>query len=174
MKKTIGMLYLCTGPYSLFWEDYYKSFEEKFLPDIEKYYYVFTDDVKSIDTFDSDKVSVIHIDPLPWPLVTLLRFNYFLSIENKIKEHDYLLFSNANIVCLDTVTDEEFLPRENKNETMFFVRHPGHFKEKTYNHPYERKKHSLAYIPYNCGGDYVIGAMFGGVTKDFLKMSHTL
>ena len=26
--QKIGVLYICTGPYYLFWEDFYKSFEE--------------------------------------------------------------------------------------------------------------------------------------------------
>ena len=173
MKKKIGMLYLCTGPYSLFWEDYYKSFEKYFLEDIEKHYFVFTDNVDSINTFGSDRVNVIHIDPLPWPLITLLRFNYFLSIEDQIKNMDYLMFSNANVVCCTKIMPEEFLPRDEKAETMFFVRHPGHCKGMKYNFPYDRQRKSKAYIPYNCGKDYVIGAMFGGKTQNFLKMCHT-
>jgi hypothetical protein len=87
---------------------------------------------------------------------------------------DYLLFSNANVVCSSIITEDEFLPRDEFSETMCFVRHPGHFKERKYNHPYERKKKSWAYIPYNCGGEYVIGAMFCGKCENFLKMSKTL
>ena len=43
MKKTIGILYICTGPYVLFWQDFFESFEKFFLPELEKKYYVFTD-----------------------------------------------------------------------------------------------------------------------------------
>ena len=43
MKKSIGILYICTGPYVLFWEDFYKSFQKRFLIDFEKHYFVFTD-----------------------------------------------------------------------------------------------------------------------------------
>ena len=28
----IGMLYICTGKYTVFWPGFYRSFEEKFLP----------------------------------------------------------------------------------------------------------------------------------------------
>lgn len=38
LRKSIGILYLCTGPYKLFWEDYYNSFEKNFLLDYEKLY----------------------------------------------------------------------------------------------------------------------------------------
>ena len=43
MTKSIGILYICTGPYVLFWKDFYESFEKNFLPSYEKRYYVFTD-----------------------------------------------------------------------------------------------------------------------------------
>ena len=43
MTKSIGILYICTGPYVLFWKDFYESFEKNFLPSYEKKYYVFTD-----------------------------------------------------------------------------------------------------------------------------------
>lgn len=174
MKKSIGLLYLCTGPYSAFWEDYYRSFEQNFLQDFEKHYFVFTDKVDQIEHYDKNKVTIIRIDALPWPLITLLRFNYFVSIENELKKYDYLMFSNANMICAEKVDEIELLPRDSKNETMFFVNHPGHFKEPCYNRPYERRKKSLAYIPYNCGKKYVIGALFGGKREAFLKMSHTL
>lgn len=36
MKKSIGILYICTGPYYLFWEDFYNSCEKNFLPNYEK------------------------------------------------------------------------------------------------------------------------------------------
>ena len=36
MKKSIGVLYICTGPYVLFWKDFFESFEKNFLPNIEK------------------------------------------------------------------------------------------------------------------------------------------
>ena len=138
MSKSIGILYLCTGDYKLFWEDFYKSFDKFFLPNIKKYYYIFTDDVEYIDKFQNESISVIKIDSLPWPLITLLRFRYFLFIEKDLKKHDYLMFSNANVICEKTVTAEEFLPRREDKEGMSFVVHPGYYMKKTiYNFPYE-------------------------------------
>lgn len=49
MKKSIGILYICTGPYVLFWKDFYKSFQEKFLVDFEKRYFVFSDAEEIMD-----------------------------------------------------------------------------------------------------------------------------
>lgn len=81
MKKSIGILYICTGPYVLFWEDFYKSFQKKFLIDFEKRYFVFTD-AEEIYGQENQNVKKIKIEPQPWPLITLLRFSksYFCSV----------------------------------------------------------------------------------------------
>ena len=41
----VGILYICTGKYIVFWEEFYKSCQKYFLSDSEcvKQYYVFTD-----------------------------------------------------------------------------------------------------------------------------------
>lgn len=169
----IGILYICTGPYVLFWEDFYKSFEKNFLPNTEKKYYVFTDsDKEGVYASDEKNVNVIKIDNLPWPLITLLRFNTFLKIEEQLKKCDYLMFSNANIICNNTINESEFLPQ--LNEQLFVTCHPGYYGKKKICFPYDRNKKCLAYIPWNCGKVYVIGAMFGGTSKAFLEMTHEL
>lgn len=173
MKKKIGILYICTGPYCLFWKDFYKSFEHKFLPNYEKIFYVFTDSLKIFGEENSN-VKKYNIMNQPWPLITLLRFSTFLSIEEELKKCDYLMFSNANMICNDIIKEEEFLPREEKKEKLFVVSHPGYFKKRIIDVPFERNKKSLAYIPWNCGKNYVIGAMFGGTTDEFIKMSKVL
>lgn len=176
MDKSIGVLYLCTGPYKLFWEDYYNSFEKNFLKNYTKHYYVFAEKFDDgLEKYEGNKnVTLIHIDAMPWPLITLLRFRYFLSIEEELIKHDYLMFTNANIVCDEVVTAEEFLPDESIGQEMSYCQHPGYWKTPIYNVPYDRNKKSKAYIPYNCGENYVIGAMFAGYSEAFLRMSHVL
>lgn len=39
----VGILYICTGAYTVFWPDFFQSFQQNFLPGVEKTYYVFTD-----------------------------------------------------------------------------------------------------------------------------------
>lgn len=176
MEKSIGILYLCTGPYKLFWEDYYNSFEKNFLVDYKKHYYVYAESFdQGLEKYkDFENITFIHIDAMPWPLITLLRFRYFLMVEDELKKHDYLMFTNANIVCDSIVTAEEFLPNEEEDQEMSYCQHPGYWKTSKFNFPYDRNKRSKAYIPYNCGENYVIGAMFAGKTDAFLKMSHVL
>lgn len=173
MKKKIGIMYICTGPYYLFWEDFYKSFEKNFLPNFEKIYYVFTD---SNNIYGENFVNVkkYNLDNQPWPLITLLRFSTFLKIEDEIKKCDYLMFSNANMVCDELIEEDEILPRAEFNEEIFVTIHPGYYKKNIIKYPYDRNVKSLAYIPWNCGKKYVIGAMFGGTSDAFIKMSKIL
>lgn len=173
MNKSIGILYICTGPYALFWKDFYESFEKFFLPGYRKKYFIFTDS-DEIYKQENPFVNVIKIEPQPWPLITLFRFSTFLKIEEELKKCDYLMFSNANMVCNDVITPEEFLPREERGEILSVTSHPGYYKKKNIDYPYERSKKSTAYVPWNCGENYVIGAMFSGTSKAFLKMSRTL
>lgn len=173
MTKSIGILYICTGPYVLFWKDFFKSFEENFLPGYEKKYFVFTD-ADEIYANENPSVKKFKIEPLPWPLITLFRFSTFLKAEEDLKRCDYLMFSNANMICNDVITPQEFLPREEKDEILSVTLHPGYYGKKNIYYPYERSKKSTAYIPWNCGYDYVIGAMFCGKSSAFIKMSKTL
>lgn len=172
MEK-IGILYICTGDYKVFWKDFFITSENFFLNDIEKHYFIFTDDILQFDR-DNPRLHLHKIDTLPWPLVTLMRFHYFVSIEKELKDMDYLMFSNSNMVFVTDISKEEFLPRKLEGEDIFVTIHPGYADMKIWEAPFERNPKSTAYVPYNCGKHYVIGAMNGGTKDGFLKMSHIL
>ena len=172
MQK-IGLLYLCTGPYIAFWEDFFHTSETYFLKEYEKHYFVFSD--QPVNTFGTDdRIHYKHIDNMPWPLITLMRYHYFMSIADALEKMDYLMFSNANMKFVDYVTAEEFLPREKNGEDIFVVAHPGYINQPSYQAPFERSSKSKAYVPYNYRDKYVIGAMNGGTAQGFLKMSETI
>ena len=172
MKK-IGVLYICTGNYNVFWPEFYQSFEKNFINEYELHYFVFTD-IEKIYGEDNKRVHRKYLNTLPWPLITLFRFRTFLSIEDELKDMDYLLFSNANMICGEKISAEEFLPRERKGEKLFVTIHPGYQNSAIRHVPYDRNKKCKAYIPYNKGYAYVIGAMNGGTSEAFLEMSHIL
>lgn len=169
-KKIVGILYICTGPYKLFWDNFYNSFEKYFLTDCEKRYFVFTDNKDYIK--GKKNVYKYKIDAMPWPLNTLLRFKYFLSIKDEYKNCDCLMYLNANVVCNKEVQFNNLFI--NENNKIFVTLHPGYYKDHKSNFPYERNKKSYAYVPYNKGNKYVIGAFFGAMTEQFIKMSETI
>jgi hypothetical protein len=166
MKKA-AILYICTDAYVAFWEDFFRSFEENFLPATHKEYFVFTDASCIYGENDQERVHRISQENLGWPGNTLFRFRMFRRIENELTKFDYIFFMNANIICAQTVTEQEFLPSE---EQLLVVRHPGYYADLPYVYAYERRKASLAYIPYWKGKVYVCGGVNGGKADAFLKL----
>ena len=107
--KTLAILYICTGPYAVFWHDFYPNFKANFLPDCDRTFYVFTD-AAHIDYEDAPDVRRIYQKALPWPQSTMLRFDAFLGQADALQGYDYLFFANANLHCTRVIRADELLP----------------------------------------------------------------
>ncbi|MDR1518119.1 MAG: glycosyl transferase family 6 [Dysgonamonadaceae bacterium] len=169
MAQNVGILYICTGNYIIFWEGFYRSAEKYLLPGFERHYFVFTDG--QINTFENQNIKVIYQEKLGWPLDTLFRFKMFLKAEDDLRTMDYLYFFNANLVLLQTAGNE-ILPCENEELTV--VQHPGFFNKKRKEFTYDTNKKSLAYIPKEEGTVYIAGGLNGGASVPYLKMINAL
>jgi hypothetical protein len=166
----VGVLYICTGKYICFWDNFYRSATTKFIPNAPKKFYVFTDKPWKF-WFRYKNVIPIFIPKTDWPYSTLYRFKYFLSIKNKIEKTDYLFFFNANVVFQEEI-NTEFLP--DPNHEFIGVKHPGFYNKTKSEFTYERRASSKAYIPIDEGENYFMGGVNGGKAKAFLKMCKTL
>lgn len=174
-RKRIGILYICTGKYDVFWKDFYLSSEHFFLqyPDYIKHYYVFTDSEHLYDEENNSNIHKIYQENLGWPNNTLKRFHMFLQIrESLLEETDYLFFFNANLLFTATV-NEEVLPPNNSNGIVGTL-HPGFFNQANTNFTYERSNKSTAYIAIGEGEHYYAGGLSGGRTKEYLKLCEHL
>ena len=169
----VGILYICTGKYTVFWPDFYRTFREKFLPESDKTFFVFTD-ADAIEGDGAPDVRRIYQKALDWPYSSLLRFKMFAGQAEALEKMDYLFFANANLVCRETVTEAEFLPRPDRGERLLVVQQPGFWDKKPIFYTYDRNPKCRAYIPYNCGRDYVSGGLNGGTAAAFLAMSREL
>lgn len=163
----IAILYVATGRYITFWEDFYKTCEEFFVKDAQKTYFVFTDSEK-IFAQNNENVIKIHQEKLGWPYDTLMRFKMFLSQEDKLKEHDYIYFFNANMKFISEI-GTEVLPTE-EHCGLVAGKHPGYYKCAVDDYPYCRNEKSLAYIPYGKGKVYVQGCLNGGTKDAYLEL----
>ena len=101
---TIAILYICTGKYCVFWEEFYESYEENFLTRSQKHYFVFTD-AENIPYQEKENVTMIPQKNLGWPDNTLKRFELFTREEERWKDYDYTFFINANFLCVEPVTE---------------------------------------------------------------------
>ena len=164
----IAILYICTGKYTVFWEEFYPSCEKYFLINSEKHYFVFTDGQINIY---NENVHRIEQENLGWPGNTLYRFRMFWSIREELASFDYIFFFNANSEFLAPV-DAEFLPSE--EEGIVVVQHPGYVNSKPDEFTYDRNQKSQAYIPFGQGSYYICGGINGGHSKSFLELIDSL
>ncbi len=167
----IAILYICTGKYDIFWKDFYESAEKFFLVNSEKHYFVFTDADKIYAEESCDRIHKIYQKRLGWPYDTLMRFDLFSRIEEQIRPYDYIIFMNANMLCVKQITEEEFLPED---KDLLAVRHPGCIKYPVFLYPYDRNKKSTAYIPYGKGKYYFMGGLNGGKAEAYLELINAL
>jgi hypothetical protein len=165
----IGVLYICTGKYSIFWKSFYESSEKYFLNNHKKTYFVFTN-ANAIDYQDNENVVVIFQENLGWPNNTLMRFHIFYKYEALLRGMEFLFFCNANLLFVDRV-DDEILPFE---EGLSAIQHPAYWDKPREKFTYETNQMSCANIPANKGKYYVMGSFNGGKTESFLKMSEEL
>jgi hypothetical protein len=163
----IGILYICTGKYDIFWKDFYLSCEKYFIPEAEKQYFVFTDSPEIEFEKVNKNIHKIFQQNLGWPNNTLKRYKMFSSVSNELKNIDYIFFLNADFLFVENITAEEFLPID--NEELVACIHPGYFDKKKSKFPYEKNKESLAFIQKNEGKFYFAGGINGGKTTKFIK-----
>lgn len=167
----VAILYICTGRYDVFWKDFYESYEKLFLPRSLKDYFVFTD-AKQLIYKDRDNVHVIFQESLGWPDNTLMRYHMFLGIREQLETYDYIYFMNANCQCMTEITEEEFLPKQDK--PLIVVQHPSFYADGNEKFTYDRNPKSTAYIPMGEGKVYVCGGVNGGTAEAFLAMSEEI
>lgn len=161
----VAILYICTGKYDIFWEEFYKSSEKYFLSKSDKEYFVFTD-AESIYEENNSKIHKIYQENLNWPGNTLFRFKMFNKITDQLEKFDYIFFINANALFLKEVS-EDILPRE---ESLIVVQHPGFYNKERYQFTYDNNPQSLAYIPEDKGQVYVCGGFNGGTKNAYISL----
>ncbi|MFA6094595.1 MAG: family 6 glucosyltransferase [Candidatus Paceibacterota bacterium] len=162
----IGILYICTGKYTVFWKDFYSSCEKYFIPEAEKHYFVFTDS-EIIDFENTNKnIHRTYQENLGWPNNTLMRFDIFLKAKEHLLKMDYIFFCNANLLFLEQISAAEFLPTGNEN--LVACIHPGFYNKIPSEFTYDRNENSTAHIPFNSGTHYYAGGINGGKCKQFI------
>ncbi|WP_115056171.1 family 6 glucosyltransferase [Helicobacter mustelae] len=165
----IAILYICTGAYSIFWQDFYDSAKVHLLPAHRLTYFVFTD-ADSLYAEEASDVRKIYQENLGWPFNTLKRFEMFLGQEEALREFDFVFFFNANCLFFQHIGDE-FLPIE---EDILVTQHYGFRDASPECFTYERNPKSLAYVPFGKGKAYVYGSTNGGKAGAFLALVRTL
>src|SRR5215813_9577443 len=166
----IAILYIATGKYIVFWKDFFSSAEKYFLPGYTKEYFVFTD-ATEFEQRTSERVHIIPHNHLGWPYDTLMRFHIFSKAGEQLKSFDYIFFFNANMLFVQPVSPEEFLPDGKTDDGLMVTLHPGYFNQPLSAFPYEQEQTtSKAFISKGEGKNYFMGGLNGGKGTVYLEL----
>lgn len=166
----IAVMYICTGKYERFWDEFYRTSEKYFYPDAEKHYFVFTES-KRIMSMAYSNVTCIYQVKTGWPYDTLLRFHWFAMVQDKIKDYDYCYYCNANSVFVKKVTPE-IIPLPDEDKSIILWCHTAHYDDYSSNDiTTEKNPESTAYVGENVVCRSHGGGFFGGTSSAFLKMT---
>ncbi len=170
-KKTkVAILYIGTGRYTIFWDEFFRSCEKNLLRNCEKHYFFFTD---STEFKSDDKITIVPQENLGWPLITALRYKILNKINEELKAYDYAFFFNGNMEVIHSVSEKELLPTEAEGYIVAPL-HSGNKRMKSnLEFDYERNPISTSYIPMGEGEKYFHAGLLGGRVKEFLELLDT-
>jgi hypothetical protein len=112
-----------------------------------------------------------YISHVPHPLGSLLRYHYYLEIEENLNDYDYIFHIDGDMRLVSSVGEEII-------SDLVAVSHPGFFQIKNYTkYTYERNPNSKAFVSLTenlSSVNYYQGCFQGGSSKEFIKMCLTI
>jgi|TARA_R110001583_G_scaffold2787_4_gene19544 hypothetical protein len=166
MKVAIN--FIGTNKYKDFFDGYYEGLQKNFLPNIEKHYFVYTDDT-NYKPFDKKNVTSMKIDHQGWPYITLYRFKFINQMRDQISKFDYTFFIDADLWCVGKVSWDEIIG----SQPLIGVQHPG-FVGKIGAFETDSRSRANIYDGEYDLSQYRQGCFWGGKTNDFLEMTNVL
>lgn len=166
----IGIVYLATGAYIKFWNDFYRTCEQYFCVDVEKEYELFTDSPESIDYATFANIHIHQIKDLGWIVNTSYKSEYICNIRKELEAYDYVFYINSNFLFTAPIYAEEVLPKASDGY-LTALSFDHYLYVNIRNYPYDRNPDSLAFIPIGEGKRYYQGGFYGGRTKEMLLLS---
>jgi hypothetical protein len=171
-SENLAVIFIGTGKYLNFLPTWYESCEEHLAPGHEKQYFVFTDgEMEDLP----DNITSYYQEHLPWPYITLYRFATILKASEDIKNYDYLLFLDADMKVVDTVTPDVLFT----DKPYIGVHHPCHFLGM---HPHTEYPGAFETNPKSCAAIsedddisvYWQGCLWGGKVPQVIDMMEEL
>lgn len=168
----LAVLFIGTNKYANFLPSWYESCEKYLVPKVEKKYFVFTDGELQ---GTPDNIVPYYQEHLPWPLITLKRWDTILKASDELENFDYVLFLDADTRVVAEVSEIDLLTEKK----YIGVHHPCHYLGMTphdkYPGAFETREDSTAGI---VDGDdtsvYFQGCLWGGKVPYVLDMVREL
>jgi hypothetical protein len=164
MDPKIRIFTLATNNYKIFLESFITSFRQLFLPQLDKEFYIFTDDVDA-QILQAPDIKSFFIEHEPWPAITIKRYEYMINSLPKVQGGEICLFADVDLFPVFKVESFSF----NK---YFGVEHPGNFYVNNIQ-SLEDNHNSQAYvdvknIPHTF--KYIQGCFWGARGESFSEM----
>jgi hypothetical protein len=158
----VAIIFIGTFKYINFFNDYYHTVKDLFIPESKKHFFVFTDAEPTNSSFSAEDISVISIKHEKWPLSSLFRYKYISSIKEDLLKYDYVIYIDADMKAVGKVSEEELL-KDTKHKKLFAVQHPGFLDSVG---SFEKNTKSLACVnPNDDLSTYWQGCFWGGQSK---------
>ena len=166
----IGVLYIATGRYICFWEEFYKTAKQYLFKNHEVHFFVITDAEKIFDE-ENEFVHKYFYKALKWPDSVMKKFEVLLIPKNEAINMDYVYHFNANMKFVAPIGDE-ILP-EAENGYLAICPWANYLGKDSSEFPYERNENSAAYIPQGEGKYYFMAGLVGGCSREYFEMCET-
>lgn len=157
----IGILVIATNKYISFVAPLWESAKMHFMHGHEVTMFVFTNQPNV-----PEGTIRLEQEHLEWPGTTLMRYHIFLKHEERLKQMDYLYYSDADMRFVDSVGDEAL-------GDLVATIHPGFYNKPRHEYTYERRPQSTACMAPHEGFAYYAGGFNGGRIKSFLEMANS-
>ena len=139
----LAVIFIGTGKYLNFLPTWYESCEKYLAPNTDKTYFAFTDgELEGLP----DNIHPFSQEHLPWPYITLYRFGTILKVKEALEQFDYVLFLDADMRIVDTVSEEELFT----DKKFIGVHHPCHFLKMN---PHTQYPGAFETDPRSCAGN---------------------
>jgi len=162
--KTINVLVLASGErHSAFAKKMIASVEKYFCVGISKKFIIFTDNPKLFIGFNQS--TIVKIDYLPKPLITLMRFHYFLRVKDLIGDNDLVYYIDSDMEIVKNINIKEIKPDEENQYVV--VQHPWAVSEEN-QWILCQNKESTAFVQNV--KTYYQGCFYGAQKKDFYNL----
>lgn len=171
LQKTIAIAYICTGPYTYLFEDFYNTFNKCFCKECNVTFFVFTDKPEITKHLSNCiTYNIEHHENLSRTWLLFRKFKYLMYAENKFVQYDYVCFANSNIRCLQNVTLKELI---------------GNYKYAACTHSYDSSMNfrsiNKTYYTYtnaqytaSIKRPYVLATFILAKARSFLKLANTI
>ncbi|XP_070286460.1 histo-blood group ABO system transferase isoform X3 [Myotis yumanensis] len=167
---TVGLTVFAIKRYVVFLKLFLETAEQHFMVGHRVHYYVFTDrpaDVPSVALGEGRRLVVLEVPGAArWQDVSMRRMQMISDFcERRFRrEVDFLICADADMRFRDHVGVEILSP-------LFGTLHPGFYRAARQAFSYERRPQSQAYIPWDQGDFYYMGALFGGSVAEVQRLT---